>query len=250
VGATNGVTYVGHATVLIELDGARLLTDPLLRRRVTHLRRESEPDIDNLADLDAVLISHAHHDHLHLRSLRLVARSIRIVVPKGMGGLVERQGFQSVVEVSEEDSLTVGSVSIRATRAVHAGKRQPGWRSGPALGYVIEGSQSIYFAGDTDLFDEMDGLVEDLDVALLPIWGWGPSLGRGMHLDPRSAAEALRLLQPRIAVPIHWGTYRPLHLSARSKFLSDPAEAFVNEASELAPEVQVEVLRPGDRLQL
>ena len=244
------MTYVGHATVLVELDGAKLLTDPLLRRRVTHLRRESEPEIDGLEDLDAVLISHAHHDHLHLRSLSRLNRSIQIVVPKGLGRLVERRGFQSVVEVEEENALTVGAISIRATRAVHAGKRQPGWRSGPALGYVIEGSSSIYFAGDTDLFDEMDGLVEDLDVALLPIWGWGPSLGRGMHLDPRSAAEALQMLRPRIAVPIHWGTYRPLHMSARSKFLSDPAETFVNEASELAPEVEVKVLQPGERLQL
>lgn len=250
MGATNGLTYVGHATVLVELDGAKLLTDPLLRRRVTHLRRESEPETKGLEDLDAVLISHAHHDHLHLRSLRELDRSTHLVVPKGMGSLVERRGFQSVVEVDEDDDLTVGAVSVRATRAVHGGKRHPGWRSGPALGYVIKGSRSIYFAGDTDLFDEMDGLVEDLDVALLPIWGWGPSLGRGLHLDPQRAALALQMLRPRIAIPIHWGTYRPMHMSARSKFLSDPAAAFVNEASELAPEVQVKVLQPGERLEL
>ena len=96
----------------------------------------------------------------------------------------------------------------------------------------------------------MAGLVPDLDVALLPIWGWGPSLGRGLHLDPHKAAEALALLEPRIAIPIHWGTYRPLHLGARAKFLTSPGEDFVREAASLAPEVDVRVLRPGERLEL
>jgi L-ascorbate metabolism protein UlaG (beta-lactamase superfamily) len=242
------VAYVGHATVLVELDGVRLLTDPLLRRRVTHLRRADEPRVDGLEDLDAVLISHAHHDHLDLRSLARLDRSIQIVVPNGLRRLVERRGFRSVIEVEEDGTLTLGSVTVRATHAEHAGRRHPGWTSAPALGYVIEGSRSIYFAGDTALFDEMAGLVADLDVALLPIWGWGPSLGRGLHLGPRGAAEALRLLKPRIAIPIHWGTYRPFYRGARAGFLTEPADEFVREAAELAPEVEVKVLRPGERL--
>ncbi len=94
----------------------------------------------------------------------------------------------------------------------------------------------------------MAGLVPDLDLALIPIWGWGATLGGGGHLDPRRAAEALRLLQPRVAVPIHWGTYRPLHRGADAAFLADPAEAFVREAATAAPEVEVRVLRPGEHL--
>jgi L-ascorbate metabolism protein UlaG (beta-lactamase superfamily) len=146
--------------------------------------------------------------------------------------------------------VEIGSLRVRATHAEHSGSRQPGWLKAPALGYVIEGSQRIYFAGDTDLFEEMAGLVPSLDVALLPIWGWGPSLGRGLHLDPRKAAKALALLEPRIAIPIHWGTYRPLHLGARARFLTSPAEEFAREAASLAPEVDVRVLRPGERLEL
>ena len=246
----NGVAYLGHATVLMELDGTTLLTDPLLRRRVTHLRRADDPRTERLKDVDAVLISHAHHDHLHLRSLRLLDRSTRIVAPKGVGWLVKLGRFRSIEEVDEGDIVEIGSLRVRATHAEHSGTRQPGWLKAPALGYAVEGSQRIYFAGDTDLFEGMAGLVPDLDVALLPIWGWGPSLGRGLHLDPHKAAEALALLEPRIAIPIHWGTYRPLHLGARAKFLTSPGEDFVREAASLAPEVDVRVLRPGERLEL
>jgi L-ascorbate metabolism protein UlaG (beta-lactamase superfamily) len=234
----------------MELDGTKLLTDPLLRRRVTHLRRASSVEMDALREVDAVLISHAHYDHLDLRSLMRLDPSVQIVVPVGLGRLVRRKGFGSVREVDEGDEATFGSVTVRATHAEHGGKREFGRARGPALGYVIEGSCTIYFAGDTALFDGMDELAADLDVALLPIWGWGPGLGRGLHLDPRSAAEALRLLRPRIAIPIHWGTYRPLHHGASAWFLREPAEAFVREAAALAPEVDVRVLQPGDRLLL
>jgi L-ascorbate metabolism protein UlaG (beta-lactamase superfamily) len=96
----------------------------------------------------------------------------------------------------------------------------------------------------------MSGLVDDLDLALIPIWGWGATLGRGKHLDPERAAEAVRRLRPRIAVPIHWGTYRPLHRSALAPFLSEPAEAFVRAAAKVAPEVDVRVLHPGESLSL
>ena len=234
----------------MELDGTTLLTDPLLRRRVTHLRRADDPRTEGLKNVDAVLISHAHHDHLHLRSLRLLDRSTPIVVPKGVGRLVKLGRFRSIEEIDEGETVEIGSLKIRATHAEHSGTRQPGWLKATALGYAIEGSQKIYFAGDTDLFEGMAGLVPDLDVALLPIWGWGPSLGRGLHLDPRKAAEALALLEPRIAIPIHWGTYRPLHLGAKAKFLTSPGEDFVREAAALAPDVDVRVLQPGERLEL
>src|SRR5262249_53528323 len=110
----------------------------------------------------------------------------------------------------------------------------------------VEGSRIVYFAGDTDVFDGMDGLVDELDVALLPVGGWGPRLPAG-HMDPVGAARALVLLRPRIAVPIHWGTLRPFYRT-RPYPGPPPGESFAERARDLAPEVDVRVLRPGEAL--
>jgi L-ascorbate metabolism protein UlaG (beta-lactamase superfamily) len=108
----------------------------------------------------------------------------------------------------------------------------------------------VYFAGDTDLLDDMDGLVEGLDVALLPVWGWGPSLGPG-HMDPEAAARAAAMLRPRVAVPIHWGTLFPAGLKRwRPGPLTDPPHAFARHVAALAPDVAVRVLAPGEALDL
>jgi L-ascorbate metabolism protein UlaG (beta-lactamase superfamily) len=238
------VSYLGHATTLIELDGARLLTDPLLRRRVAHLVRTSSPP--DPPEIDAVLISHGHLDHLDLPSLERLARATPIVVPAGLGRLVRSRGFQSVSEVEAGDEVAVADVTVRATPADHPGRPAPG-RSAKAVGYAVLGSRRVYFAGDTDLFDGMAGLVEQLDIALLPIWGWGPSLGTG-HLDPGRAAEALALLAPRLAVPIHWGTLRPFYRTPRAHYLREPVDTFVAAARELAPGIGVRVLAPGESL--
>jgi L-ascorbate metabolism protein UlaG (beta-lactamase superfamily) len=176
----------------------------------------------------------------------MLGASTRVVLPRE---LARRVAEFDVVGVGEADELQVGPVTVRATHAEHDGGRPP-FGVGPALGYAILGSKRIFFAGDTDLFDAMEGLVPDLDVALVPIWGWGATLGRGKHLDPERAAEAVRRLAPRIAVPIHWGTYRPAHRRAGARFLSEPAEAFVRAAATAAPEVDVRVVRPGETLAL
>ena len=239
------VRYIGHGTVLIELDGVRLLTDPLLRTRVAHLRRAA-PLGDPPPAPDVVLISHGHHDHLDVPSLRLLDLGTQLVLP---AGLAPRLSAFKTVGLEEGGEYAVGPVTVRATHAEHEGGRPP-FGDVPALGYAILGSKRIFFAGDTDLFDGMEGLVDDLDVALIPIWGWGATLGRGKHLDPQRAAEAARRLAPRIAVPIHWGTYRPLHRGARARFLTEPAEAFARAAAEVAPDVEVRVLQPGEELVL
>ena len=158
------------------------------------------------------------------------------------------RGFDDVREVTEGDEVVFGEVTVRATHTDHPGRALPG-RSAETLGYAVAGSARIFFAGDTGLFDGMDGLVPDLDVALLPIWGWGPTIGPG-HLDPLAAADALTLLRPRIAVPIHWGTLRPLYRTGRARFLRSPAEDFVAAARERAPEVEVRVLAPGESLEI
>jgi L-ascorbate metabolism protein UlaG (beta-lactamase superfamily) len=245
------LTWVGHATVLLELGGMRLLTDPLLRTRLGHLRRHgARPDPSVTQDIDAVLVSHGHLDHLDVRSLRPVARTARIVAPQGAGRLLRRIGFTQIDEVLPGDRVSVGDVAVTALAAVHDGRRRPLGATAATLGYEIVGGQRVYFAGDTELFDGMRSFAGRFDVALLPVWGWGPSLGPG-HMDPLSAARAVAMVRPAIAVPIHWGTFFPVGLEAlRGSALVEPPRVFARHVAELAPEVEVRVLAPGDELAL
>ena len=242
------ITYVGHATCLVEMAGVRILTDPLLRNRIGHIRRHSRPvHGDGHERIDAVAISHLHHDHLDLPSLRRIGRDTRIIVPAGGAHILSREGFTNIEEVRAGDSTSVGKLGVAVTHADHDSKRFPFGPEADAVGYLFHGDRSVYFAGDTDIFPEMSDIHNDLDVALLPIWGWGPTLGVG-HLNPRRAAESLAMLRPRAAIPIHWGTFAPLGLGwLRPRFLTKPAHDFVGHASDVAPDVKVHVVQPGNR---
>ena len=246
------ITYVGHATVLIEMGGMRILTDPILRNRVTFLRRRKYGKLDPALyqDIDAILLSHLHHDHLDPPSLKRVGANVRLFAPAGSGDFLRRKGMMNVQETGVGDSAEIGPLRIRATYADHSPQRHPFGLRADCLGYVIEGEYSIYFPGDTDLFPEMENLANDLDVALMPVWGWGPTLGSG-HLDPKRAAEALRMLRPRLAIPIHWGALHPAGLGLlRSDYLTLPPQRFAAHAAEFAPDVAVRIVEPGRSLSL
>jgi L-ascorbate metabolism protein UlaG (beta-lactamase superfamily) len=244
------IEYVGHATVLVDLDGVRVLTDPLLRNRVAHLRRVAPLDARARRGVDAVLISHAHYDHLDIPSLEKLGKSLPVVVPRGLAGLLRKRRFEAVIEVDVDETFRIGDLEVRAVPAEHEGSRAPFGVSANALGYVITGSRSLYFAGDTDLFEGMAELAP-VDIALIPIWGWGPRAGAG-HLDPKSAADAVALVRPELVVPIHWGTYFPIHLGLRGApdFIDLPPAEFVAAVQATAPGVSVRVLRPGESLDL
>jgi L-ascorbate metabolism protein UlaG (beta-lactamase superfamily) len=195
--------------------------------------------------IDVVLISHLHQDHLDLPSLRRLPGAPHVIVPSGGARLVRRAGLEDVREVRVGNRIDVHGQSIQVVPALHRGRRRPLGPEAEAVGYVISGSGRVYFAGDTDFFEGMADIAADLDAALLPVSGWGPSAGEG-HLDPCSAARALRLLRPRVAVPIHWGTLFPLGRARRPAELRNPASDFARLAAEIAPEVEVRVLKPGE----
>ncbi len=236
----SGLTWLGHSSVVIDVDGTRLVTDPVLRRRIWHLRRDAVADPGHV---DGILVSHTHFDHLDRGSLGRFDRSLEIVVPAGAGKLLGSWGHSRVLEAAAGDELELGELLVRATPAEHESSRGPFSAQADSLGYVVQGSTSVYFAGDTDLFDGMAEL-GPVDVAVLPVSGWGSKLPAG-HLDPRRAAEALRLLRPRIAIPVHWGTYRTPFAPRPD---DRPAAEFVRAAAELAPEVDVRVLAIGETL--
>jgi L-ascorbate metabolism protein UlaG (beta-lactamase superfamily) len=249
------VTWWGHATCTVAIGGLRVLTDPVLTDRVAHLTRIG-PAVRAAAalDVDLVVISHLHSDHLHLPSLRRLGPDVRVVAPSGTAGVLRRTLpalAARMDEVGPGERLSVSGVEIRAVTAAHDGRRLPGSRHrGPALGYVLDdGTQRAWFAGDTGLYAAMSD-IGPVDVALVPVGGWGPTLGPE-HLDPRQAAEAVRRVGARDAVPIHFGTLWPIGLRAAAPALFAqkclaPGRVFAAALDEDGSAARAHVLAPGD----
>ena len=245
------LTFLGHSTVLVDIDGVRVLTDPLFGHMAGVIRRQV-PAVppDTLADLAAVFISHGHWDHLDLASLRALPGQPAIIVPVGLGRVVAGVARGAVHEMRAGDQIRVGGLTLEAVHAEHGRRRSLFTTAEGALGILIVGSTSIYFAGDTDLFPGMAQLAGRVDLALLPVGGWGPRLGR-RHLDPGRAAEAAVRIQPAIATPIHWGTLYPLGLRrVAGRQFEGPGEAFREAVAMRAPGVEVRVLQPGQSMSL
>jgi len=170
---------------------------------------------------------------------------VTAVVPAGAAPLLDGLAFGAVREVRPGVSVRMGEAEVLAVPAWHDGRRHPGARALDTLGFLVD---RVWFAGDTGLAAELAELRGAVDVALVPVWGWGPKLGPG-HLDPADAARAIALIAPRVAVPIHWGTYYPIGLRPQGR-LSEPPAEFAARAAELAPAVRIEQLAPGGSLAL
>ena len=245
------LTFLGHSTVLVDIDGVRVLTDPLLGHLALAIRRQV-PAVppETLVDLSAVFISHGHLDHLDLESLRALPGEPAFIVPVGLGRVVAKVARGAVHEMRAGDRLSIGDLTLEAVHAEHDRRRSPFTSAEGALGILIAGSTSIYFAGDTGLFAGMRQLAGRVDVALLPVSGWGPTLGSG-HLDPRQAAEAAVRICPAIAVPIHWGTLFPLGLRrVASRQFEGSGEAFREAVAARDSRIDVRVLQPGQSMPL
>ena len=264
--------FLGHSTVRVELAGRTVLTDPLLTAGLGPLRRVvAPPPAASWDGVDLVLVSHLHSDHLHLPSLRRLGRRVPVVVPRGAGRWLRGKGFTAVEELAPGETLTDGGLTVTATEARHSphrwGPRLTAGPHAPAVGHLLRGGgTSVYVAGDTDLFPGMAGLGSDPaapaaapgpDVAVLPVWGWGPNLGPG-HLDPLRAAEAVARLRPRVAVPVHWGTLAlagltslPSPWRARMRaLLTEPPRLFAAAVAAGGSGATVALTRPGAAVQL
>jgi L-ascorbate metabolism protein UlaG (beta-lactamase superfamily) len=240
------LTWVGHSSVLVDTGDSQIITDPLLTRRVAHLRRRTPiPTLDPL-DVDLVLLSHAHADHVHGRSLAKFGGQASAIASRGLGALAQKAGFNEIIECDTGDQIPFGDTHIEVVHAEHKDGRGPHSRvRAKPVGFVINAAgQRIYYPGDTDLFSEMSS-IGPVDVAVLPIWGWGPTLGTG-HLDPTRAAQAAALLKPRVVIPIHWGTYAPEDLRRHPpRWLERPLEDFTTQLQRLGLSDRLHVLRPG-----
>ena len=240
------VTFVGHATTLLQIDGVRILTDPFLRRRLGPLQRHGPVPDPAALEADIVLISHGHQDHFDRRSIEALPGHPVLVVPRGLGqSLRARQGGRrDVIEVEDGEAIDFEGLVVRAVRARHW--ISPGAPRAKPVGYLLEGTRRVYFAGDTGPYPEMPEVLPGVDLALLPVWSWGPHLGPG-HLGPRSAAEVAHAIGAAAAVPIHWGTLYPQQLHrVWARALAEPGPRFEAHLHELDPTVDVRVLEPGE----
>jgi L-ascorbate metabolism protein UlaG (beta-lactamase superfamily) len=256
------LTWLGHSSVLVETGGRTVVADPLLRPRIGALRRvEAMPDAATALlsrGVDAVLLSHLHHDHCDLPTLRALRAPV-IVAPPGAGTWLARQGLAGVTELVPGECLDLdGGVRIVATPAEHLGRRAPLGPTAMSVGHLVEGpgsgagrdGRTAWLAGDTGLFAGMAGLVGlarsgRIDVAAVPVWGWGPNLGAG-HLDPDRAAQAVLRVGVRRAVPVHWGTLHPAFLRRTMRTqLTTPGRRFADALAELDVPVRAEVLPLG-----
>lgn len=246
--ARSGVTltWLGHSTVVIEVVGVRLVTDPLLRRRIGFLvRTDAAPAREHWADPDAILLSHLHHDHADPASLRRLGETPVVTGPRNQRW-VERVRM-TAADIAEDAWWTVPRsspgppVGVRLVPAVHRSRRMP-HRPNDAHGFLIRSPDAaVYFAGDTALYDQMSSLPDlagrPIDAALLPIGGWGPVLSDG-HLGPETAAEAAALIGARAVLPIHYGT---LHFVGwprrRLAWMQAPLPAFIDALGDHAPSI-------------
>ena len=240
------VTWIGHSTVRVDIGGRRLLTDPLLRHHNGPLRRRGpRPRPAQWQGVDAVLLSHLHHDHAELRSLRLLpgvpvltsTRNARWLRKHGLDG----RGAETWTDVED--------VQVRLVPAVHHSRPMP-HRPNDAHGHLLRwGSTTVWAAGDTSLYDDMVGLpelagVDGLDVVLVPIGGWGPRLSAG-HMGPAEAAAACARTGARHALPVHWGTLHAPLMTLTSDWFDRPLDAFETQLASAAPTCQVIRLAPG-----
>jgi L-ascorbate metabolism protein UlaG (beta-lactamase superfamily) len=255
------VTYIGHATLLIEMGAVRLLTDPNFDRKLGgFLPRVTPPGIavDKLPRLDALLLTHAHADHLSFASLDQLPRDIPLFAPPVIARWLRRRGYHHAEDLAPGSATSVGHVAIHAAVATHRGNRYgfDRWRSAANMYLLDGGTESCFFAGDTALMPDTHHLVEgrlgatsrQLDVALLPIgyapWWKRTGFRRG-HLTHDDALTLFERLNGRVFVPYHWGTFH--HVTARAH---DAINRLVERLEAHHLRAAVRILEPGESLEL
>jgi len=240
-----GVTWIGHASFLIQTRGKNILIDPIWAKWLKIVKRVKLPGLKlrDLPEIDLVLITHAHFDHLDRKTLRKIAEDQPVIVPFEVGNLVQNLGFRSVHELDYWQTYRSGPVKITLTPANHWGARMLHDSHRGFGGYVIEvGERCIYHCGDTAYFDGFKEIGKrfPIDVALLPIGAYDPPSGRDVHMTPEQAVRAFQDLNAKKLVPMHYGTFR---LSYEP--ISEPPDRLVACAKEQGIEHQICIMTEG-----
>lgn len=227
------VTWIGHASFFLQFADHSVIVDPnwanwhgpFRRRQVPGLRLAAVPEVD------LVLVTHAHFDHLHKPSLKILQAREGIIVPRGSGSLVRRLGFPAVHEVRAWDQLRFSEMEIVHTPCHHWGARFLHDTHRDYGGYLIKaGGKSVFHCGDSAYFD---GFVEigkrhEIDIALMPIGAYEAPSGRDVHMNPEEAVQAFAELNAKVMIPMHYGTF-----SLGNEPHEEPVERLLMEADRL-----------------
>jgi L-ascorbate metabolism protein UlaG (beta-lactamase superfamily) len=255
------ITYIGHATLLLEIAGVRILTDPNFELKLGRfLPRVTAPGLalEALPSLDALLLTHAHADHLSFRSLDRLPSDIPLYAPPAVARWLVRKGYRHAIPLDAGERVSIGqALRVHAGRATHKGNRYgfDRWRSATNMYLLESDEESAFFAGDTALTATTHQLVEQvlwaqnrqLDIALLPIGyapAWKPGFRRG-HLTGDDALTLFTTLRARAMLPYHWGTFRHVTATAHDAIDRLRETLTVHDARE-----QVHVIEPGESLTL
>jgi L-ascorbate metabolism protein UlaG (beta-lactamase superfamily) len=207
------ITWIGHASFLIQTPEHSILIDPNWARWLKVIKRLREPGlkIQELPAIDLVLVTHAHFDHLDKKSLRAVAADQPIVVPEHVGNLVHGLGFKRVQELGRWGTMELGSLKITLTPAHHWGARMIHDEHRGFGGFLIEyEGKTIFHCGDSAWFEGFSEIGEKgkIDIALLPIGAYDAPTGRDVHMNPEEALRAFTALKAGIMIPMHYGSFR------------------------------------------
>ena len=216
------VTFIGHSSFLLQTAGLGLLVDPVFATRLVVLRRQRRPGVRvrDLPQIHAVLLTHAHMDHLNRPSLRAVCREMRrrrlpapvAVVPNGVADLVLPLGFGQVRELAWWETTQLGPLTITATPCQHWGARmfKDTYRGFGGYALAAEGTPTLYHSGDTAYFSGFHEIANRLEpeIAMLPIGAYFPDSYRAVHTSPEDALQAFADLRARIMIPMHFNTFR------------------------------------------
>lgn len=207
------LTWIGHASFLIQTHDTNVLVDPNWAKWLKVIKRLKPPgfEIHHLPQIDYVLVTHAHFDHLDRRTLRKIASDQPIVVPVGVGNLVHDLGFNIVHELDDWQRVELGPLCVTMTPCHHWGARFLADSHRRFGGFVIDAEgRSVFHCGDTAYFEGFREIGDrfDIDIALLPIGAYDPPSGREVHMNPEEAVQAFTELRAKMLVPMHYGSFR------------------------------------------
>jgi L-ascorbate metabolism protein UlaG (beta-lactamase superfamily) len=249
----NSITWIGHSTVLLHLDKTNIITDPMYSDFIMiFAKRYFEPglEFEKLLHIDAIVIPHEHYDHFDKSTLERFNQNIPVIISYGLGECVKELGFSDVRELKWWESTEVNKTKITAVPARHGEAK--------ISSYVVEGSKTVFFTGDTAFFKafyEVDRKF-DIDVALMPISNyklrsgikWLDNIHAKIHMSPADFPRAIKSLRAELAIPIHFGTFRNegfLELS-----LAEPPRYLREVVKTNHLENKVKILEIGEQIEI